>query len=210
MNDKKYWDGYYKNKKQPFEHSLFAEYCITNYLKRDDSILELGCGNGRDAVYMAHNGMRVLGVDQCDQEIKFLTDKYGTERLSFFCANFSEMGQFDIYNAIYSRFTLHAVNESQENNILNNAYHHLYPNGYLFIEARGTQNEYFGKGIKVENEKNAFVYEGHYRRFLDLHETCNKIEQQNIKIIEASEKNGCAPFAGTNYKFIRIIAQKQR
>ena len=209
MNDKNYWDGYYKNKQKPFEHSLFAEYCIKNYLKRDNSILELGCGNGRDAVYMAHNGMQVLGIDQCDQEIKFLKDKYGSNKLKFMCANFSELGQFDVYDAVYSRFTLHAVNEAQENNILSNVYHHLYPNGYLLIEARGTKNEYFGKGTKVKNEKNAFVYEGHYRRFLHMDEICDKIHSARLNIVYADEKNGFAPFNGTDYKFIRIIAQKE-
>lgn len=208
MNDKKYWEGYYKQKQVPFEHSLFAEYCINNFLQQNNSILELGCGNGRDAIYMATRGMRVLGLDQCEQEINFLSDKYGNDKLKFKCADFSELEKFDVYNVIYSRFTLHAVSVDKENKILQNAQYHLHPNGYLLIEVRGTQNEYFGKGNPVPNERNAFVYEGHYRRFLDLNETCAKINSANLKIISADEKKGRAPFAGTDYRFIRIIAQR--
>lgn len=208
MNDKQYWEGYYKQKQAPFEHSLFAEYCINNFLQPNNSILELGCGNGRDAIYMATHGMRVLGLDQCEQEIQFLSDKYGNDKLKFKCADFSELEKFGVYNVIYSRFTLHAVSVDKENKILQNAHHHLHNNGYLLVEVRGTKNEYFGKGNPVPNEQNAFVYEGHYRRFLDLNETCDKINSANLKIISADEKKGRAPFNGTDYKFIRIIAQK--
>ena len=119
MSDKKYWESFYKQKQTPFEPSLFATYCIENILTPGNTVLELVCGNGRDAVYMASRGMKVLALDQCQDEIAFLTAKFGVPNLQFLCADFSKLEKFNMFHAIYSRFTLHAITEEKENNLIN-------------------------------------------------------------------------------------------
>ena len=48
---KNYWNKYYKLKLTPLAASSFAKYCWNNYLKKNRSILEIGCGNGRDSFF---------------------------------------------------------------------------------------------------------------------------------------------------------------
>lgn len=209
MNDKKYWENFYTNQELVRKPSLFAKYCVKNFLHSGYKILELGCGNGRDSIYMAKNGMYVLGLDQCKSEIEFLNNNFSNKNLSFAVKDFSKLDGLSKYDAIYSRFTLHVISLSQEDNLLSSIAKHLNKKGYFLIEARGTNNEYFSKGIKVANEKNAFIYQGHYRRFLDMKEFCDRLKANNLKIISAAEDYNFAPFKNTNQKFIRIIAVKK-
>lgn len=208
--EQKYWENYYKKQNEPFKESLFASYCVKNYLQPNMTVLELGCGNGRDAVYMSRNGINITAVDQCSKEIDFLNNNFGHKNLKFQSGDFSQLKIRKNFDAIYSRFTLHAVSLQQQDNTLNWCAKHLNLNGYLLIEARGTENEYYGLGKPVDGETDAFIYEGHYRRFLRLNETVSKIKNNGLTIISADECANRAPFNGTDYKFLRIIAIKQR
>lgn len=57
-----YWDQYYKNHLCPEEPSLFAQYVAT-LVEPGRRMIELGCGNGRDAVYFASRGLDVVALD---------------------------------------------------------------------------------------------------------------------------------------------------
>lgn len=208
--EQKYWENYYQQYNQPFQESLFASYCVANYLKPGMKLLELGCGNGRDAVYIAKNGIKVVAVDQCKNEIDFLNDTFGNKNLVFKCNDFSRLNFRQQFDAIYSRFTLHAISLQQQNITLNWCATHLKPNGYLLIEARGTQNEYYGLGDVVVDEPDAFIYEGHYRRFINADDINKQIKDLGLKILSSDEKDNRAPFNETNYKFLRIIAINQK
>ena len=210
MTDKTYWENYYAQQNQPFQPSEFAVDCVRDHLKSGMTLLELGCGNGRDAIFMANHGLSVIAVDQCQQEIDFLNQFAVRHNLFFDRQDFSRLPYNGKFDAIYSRFTLHAITHPQEMRTLKWSAQHLKYGGFLLIEARGTQNEYFGRGKKVAGERNAFIYEGHYRRFLDKKETVKQIEKNGMTVVSADERNGRAPFNGTDYKFLRIIAQKTR
>ncbi|WP_052058198.1 class I SAM-dependent methyltransferase [Helicobacter jaachi] len=43
--------------------------------KAPKSLLELGCGNGRDALYFAKHGIAVIAIDQVQEEIAFLQEQ---------------------------------------------------------------------------------------------------------------------------------------
>src|SRR5437870_4336134 len=59
-----YWDKFYKAGNNTFAPSSFAEFVIkSGYLKAGDSLLDVGCGNGRDTFYFLSNGINALGID---------------------------------------------------------------------------------------------------------------------------------------------------
>lgn len=70
---KVYWEDYYKENCMPKEPSLFAEWCWDNYLEKGNSVVELGCGNGRDAVFFASNNIEVQAIDQYKEELNLLS-----------------------------------------------------------------------------------------------------------------------------------------
>lgn len=100
--DKTYWRDFYSKHKIGIEPSLFARFVYENYLlsytkqgfnivdsysdmqspqetqnteSSTPSLLELGCGNGRDSLYFAHKGVDTTAIDQVQEEIAFL-NKY--------------------------------------------------------------------------------------------------------------------------------------
>lgn len=207
-----YWESYYQSDQAPETPSLFAQYVAANYLKDSPTqprLVELGCGNGRDSSFFASLGMKVLALDQCQSEIEKLSQANPQpDNLEFRTADFTQLPDGDSFDIIYSRFTLHSVDEEGQDSTLRWAERNLRDNGVLCIETRGKQNELYQLGDPVDNDPDAYIYEGHYRRFVGLDPFVKKIGSIGLVIAEASESTGYAPFNGTDQYFIRVFANK--
>ena len=79
--------------------------------------------------------------------------------------------------------------------------------GLFFVEMRSTKDELYGKGEEVAI--NAFVYNGHFRRFIDRQVFLEKLEKFNFETVYAEEKNGFSKTKESNPTLIRIIAKKR-
>lgn len=207
--EKEYWENYYKSKSITSQPSLFAKFVLKNHIRSQSSLIEFGCGNGRDAKFFAENSINVLAVDQCEKEISYLAQENNHNNLKFNCDDFTSLNCIDSFDNIYSRFTLHSIKEKEEDAVIEWAHEHLNLGGKLLIEARGQKNELFKLGVPVLGEPNAYIFEDHFRRFINMGEFCKKLEAVGFEIILAEEKSGFAPFKDTDYIFIRIIAVKK-
>lgn len=210
--DKTYWDSYYERISDSTEidfPSLFAEYIADNFLEKNRSIVDLGCGNGRDSLLFVQMNLHVTAVDGSETAVYNLKRKYGWgNKISFLCSDFVDSPSIynKLYNYFYSRFSIHSINECKQSILLKNIYDHLEDNGYLFIEARGINDDLYGKGVMVE--RNAFFHDNHYRRFLVKDEIDEQLISLGFKIILSEEKSGFAPFGEFDPIVIRIVAQK--
>lgn len=210
--DEEYWNDYYASRARVSaskeEPSLFACTMLQRYMKSGKNLVELGCGNGRDSLYFAKNGINVTGIDASQIAIDELREKTSLDNCVFICDDFvSAESIYQIqYDYCYSRFTLHAINEQQETQILKKAYDMLIEKGYLFIEARSINDKKYGVGQAVEN--NAFICDGHYRRFIDLTKLIEKLKELGFAIVESAESDQFAPLKGDNAVCIRVVAQK--
>ena len=205
---KEYWEKFYKSKMSLSKPSLFAKFVLKNYIKENNLLIELGCGNGRDSFYFAHYGINIIAIDQCESEIRILNKKNNMLNLKFIYEDFSKFDIIKSVNHIYSRFSFHSISEKAEDKVIKWAYKKLQKNGNLLVEARGTKNELFKLGDPVPGEINAYIYDGHYRRFIDIEKFCEKLKSIGFIIRLAKEQFGFAPLSNTNYKFIRVIASK--
>lgn len=208
--DKIYWESYYKLLNGNLEPSSFAEYVASDVIKKQHrTLIELGCGNGRDAIYFANKNINVLAIDQCEYEVDLLKNSYKQlDNLVFKSGDFSKLKNDNQFDIVYSRFALHSVSKEQEVRTLNWAYDNLNTNGYFCIEVRGQKNEIYQMGEMVTDEKNAFIFDGHYRRFLNFNELCFSLREIGFNIEHASEEKGFAPFRGMNETYIRVISKK--
>ncbi len=205
--DKDYWNNYYKTHKRPGEPTPFAKH-ILSYLEPDKSLIELGCGNGRDATFFADNGVVTTGIDQALNEVEYLNTHYANEKLSFISDDFTSIKRIDTkFNYIYSRFTLHAVSEIQENNILSWTFGHLVQDGLLLLEVRSINDDLFKKGTKLDGHTNVRIT-SHYRRFADFDVLKHKIAELGFKIVDAVEGINFAKYKDENPVVIRIIAKR--
>ncbi len=205
--DTEYWNKYYEDRRAPEEASLFAEWVVKR-MEAGKNLLELGCGNGRDSIFFYKNGINVIAVDASEKTINQLRDKYQEDNICFICDDFVCSPSIFIsqYEYVYSRFSLHAINEEQETEVVNNVYNVLKSGGTFYIEVRSVKDDLYGKGKKVG--KDSFFYEGHFRRFLRIDKLEKKLIKCGFTIIYSKEERGFAPYNGSNPPIIRIIAQK--
>ncbi len=207
--EKNYWENFYKSKEIVSEPSLFAQTVYKKYINPGSSLIELGCGNGRDSLFFAVNDVKVTAVDQCEKETSELSNTNKLENLTFLCADFTDLGDIGTFDNVYSRFTLHSITEEGENKTIDWSYNHLKTGGHMLIEARSLKNELYKLGNPVDNETNSYVYNNHYRRFIDIDVLKEKLINKGFLIINAEEKTGFSPFEGVDQTFMRIISVKK-
>ena len=201
-----YWNQYYKNRVCSEEPSPFARYVAT-LVEPGRRMVELGCGNGRDAVFFAAQGLDITALDMSQEAVSQLQSR-GIANAEFLCGDFvnSDVHQPGSYDYAYSRFTLHSINRNQEQVLLNNLFRGLRPGGKLFIEVRGVNDPLFGKGRQVE--RNAYFYDNHYRRFIVLDELAESLEQRGFWVEYAQERTGFAPYGNDDPPVIRVVAAR--
>ncbi|MDY5509308.1 adenylyl-sulfate kinase [Dysosmobacter sp.] len=202
-----YWNQYYKNRVCATGPSPFAEYTAT-LVQPGKTLLELGCGNGRDAVYFAGRGLRVKAMDTSREAIDQLRER-NIENAEFLCGDFVNSGLHtpDSYDYAYSRFTIHSISRNQEQVLLRNVFRGLRSGGKFFIEVRSIHDPLFGKGKPVE--RNAFFYDNHYRRFIVLDELEESLARSGFLVEYAEERTGFAPYGNDDPPVIRIVAAKE-
>ena len=93
---------------------------------RGIKLLDIGCGEGKDAVFFARNGYEVTAFDLSPQGIAKtckLAEKAGVI-ITAFVANMNEYRLHDCYDIIYSSGTLNYIPESLRNEIFENYIEH--------------------------------------------------------------------------------------
>lgn len=208
QRDTDYWNQYYESGNAVQEPSKFAVF-VSKYLKASKNILELGCGNGRDSLFFHQSGLNVTAIDASDRVISDLRKKNRDGNICFICDDFVcssaiFAGQYDY---CYSRFSLHAINEMQEEEVIHNVYRILKTGGLFFIEVRSIHDELYGKGEMVG--RNAYTYDGHYRRFIVQEELEDRLKKAGFLIIYSEENIDFAPYKDSNPPIIRIIGEKK-
>ena len=219
MSYKTYWENYYKSHAAPQKESRFAAF-VYGQIPRGAALLELGCGDGRDALFFAKNGCNVCAIDQASSEIAYLNAHYAQDaNLRFVAGDFTALEGFDLaessFDCVYSRFTLHSIDAEAQTRVFRAALGLLKDGGIFAIETRGTKNALYGKGELVSGQKDAFIHDNHYRRFVhfdavvsELCATAPGAGGGGFQCLFAAEDTGFAPFGDTDDFFIRILCKK--
>jgi len=205
LDEQIYWDNYYKNNLANDAPSPFASDILLK-LEKGKHLADLGCGNGRDSLFFAKNGLNVTAIDRSEQAVYILRKKYLS--LKFICGSFIDNEEFysEHYDYFYSRFTIHSIYAEEQQKLLQNVFNSLKADGLFFIEVRSVKDVIFGKGTFVE--KNAYIYNGHFRRFIVLEELLRALENIGFKIENSWEQAGFAKFENEDPVVIRVIARK--
>ncbi|MBF0447411.1 MAG: adenylyl-sulfate kinase [Magnetococcales bacterium] len=200
-----HWDAFYDSEVAPIDSSLFA-ISVARTLPENCDLLEVGCGNGRDANYFDTLGHNVTAIDASDSAIKFCQKRYGNQSITFHSGTIGTLSAADSkkYSAIYSRFCIHAMTPIEENEFLNTATKLLLPKGKMYLECRSINDPLARKGEVISPTERI---SGHYRRFIVLDELVHSLERANLRVIEAIESKGLAIYKDEDPMVIRITAQ---
>ena len=204
--NKDFWNVFYKKKlavSKPSNFAVFVKKFLKNY---SSTIIDVGCGNGRDLFYFKKNKFDIMGIDLSKNAVSLIKkglkntkDKKKIIHSDF--ASFDYKKNVKKKFSIYSRFTWHTINERSEVALLKKI--SKIPNlEYIFVETRSDKDELCGVGKKIS--KNEFVTD-HYRRFINKNNLVKKIKK-SFKIIYLKESKGFSKFKKEDPCLIRLIA----
>ena len=204
-----YWNNYYKDTKGVGAiPSQFAAFAACEFLS-GSPIIDVGCGNGRDAIFFSSLGYKVIGIDSsssavelCSSAVKHLAvdacfrildiseDKIAIDK---FVDTLIVDDASDIN--IYSRFFIHAIDEEAENNffyLINRL--KSFANVKVFLEFRTVRD----KSLPKETTS-------HYRRFVQPENIIAKIYQCNMQLKYHVEGFGYAKYKSDDAYVARLI-----
>ena len=211
--DKAYWDKYYQQHgkdKSISNCSTFADFCLKNFFSPEGNIVELGSGNGRDAIYFAQHRHMVTAIDQStvaiDIEKEGLPPKVG-ELLKplardFIKEDYTTFGDIDIF---YSRFTMHSITKEDEGVLLPKLYNSLQIGGLLCIEARTIKDPLYGVGEYCDIDTYST---DHRRRFINSNTFLKSLLRLGFELLYFTEKNNLSVYKDDNPVLMRIILRK--
>lgn len=147
--DKDYYKAYEKRYCQVYKNNILWSSkkntpdvleCIKNYkISKDSKILDLGCGEGRDSIYLLNNGYNVLAVDYSKTAIEkcreLSNNNYNEKFMQFDLIKDRLNDKFDF---IYSIAVLHMfILDEHRNKFLSFIREHLKEGGICLICVMG-------------------------------------------------------------------------
>jgi cyclopropane fatty-acyl-phospholipid synthase-like methyltransferase len=214
------WDQAYNQDKKtwgdrPSELAILA----SNYLKEcsqfkgaaDIFILDLGCGYGRDAIFLAQNlPCHILGLDSSTQTIEIGRESLPKDlekRVELLSYDFSHVR--DKYDVIFTANLYHLLTPDSRIKLRQTVKRCLKAGGLLFLSALSVNDpEHFGKGTPVENETNSFLDERylHFSTRLEMEKAFDFLDVHALFEWEYREESS----TGTHHHVSWILMGKMR
>lgn len=199
-DSKKRWDDTYKLRKMvsPLDFTMKA----FAYLQKKPgcSILDIGCGDGRDSLFFAEKGLRVTAIDFSAEAIKRVTTAnpaIDAHVMDILAMNFPDAS----FDAIYAHLSLHYFDDVQTDAVFDVIHRTLKEDGLFFVKCKSITDPLYGKGKEVG--KDIFIDE-HQRHFFSKDYMAEKL--RNFTILELGET--IAEYDGKRSCFIEAVAKK--
>ena len=160
-----YWNKFYK--KIPYmDESTFAKFSYKKIQNKNSKILDIGCGNGRDAYYFNKKGFEVTGIDISQKAIK-KNSQIKIKNLVFKKFDVGKDKLKSKFEIIYCRFFVHTLDELQENKLINIIKQVKKKDTLVFFEFRNYKDKIFGNFKAKDHNKIIEFEKGHIRRIID-------------------------------------------
>ena len=145
---KKYYEAYDKRYKQvhniglswsTYTNTKLVEDIIKKYNIEKENMLEIGCGEGRDARYLLNKGYYVIATDISKEAIKYCIKSDLEHKENYKVLNVLEdKSSVEKFGFIYSVACLHMfVLDEDRNKFYNYIYNSLSNNGYCLLLTMG-------------------------------------------------------------------------
>lgn len=207
--DKKYWDRFYMDhstKESISDCSTFANFCCENFFNEKPKIIvDLGCGNARDAKHFAKKHL-VYGIDQSVDDQVLNLNKSSSLNLIEQDFVYDEYNFSESIDVFYSRFTIHSITQEDQKKLLPKVYDLLNLGGLFCIEVRTTKDPKFGVGKHICDT--TYFNDGHTRRFVDSQLFLNEVLSLGFKLKYFNEQDNLSIYKDDNPVLMRIILEK--
>lgn len=202
-----YWEEYYLHEHPPLIPSQFAVFAM-NEFPDISTVVDIGCGNGRDAFFFAAHNKRVFGFDGSEAAIEACEQRRGAlgiSHISFINSDVKNLAETIsplLESApkqvmLYSRFLIHSLTSDQEVSLIQNVGALLRKTSGIFVVEFRTVKD---SNLRKETAP-------HFRRFVDPMHFLNRCEQHGLKSSYFVEGTGFAKYRGDDAHVARIILE---
>ena len=186
--------------------TAFARECAA-LIDRPSAILELGCGAGQDAAYLADRGHTVWATDFSEVVIAANRERYrGRPNLHFRVLNIGQPLPFDrgTFDVVYAHLSLHYLPDALTRRAFREIHQVLRPRGQLFFLCKSVDDPLYGLGRPIESDM--FEHEGHVRHFFseDYAISCLGADFEVVQIEQGRDRSDGKPWA-----FVKVSAQSR-
>lgn len=186
---------YYENTENALPHLMVKKFINMNI--KPKNAIDLGCGAGRDTIYLIKNGWKVLSIDKEDNR-EIIASKLDNEEIEMFdfrCLNFENI-ELEKNNLLVANFSIPFCNKGYFNDFWNKISNSIFKDGYFV-------GNFFGLNDSWAKTKKEMV-------FLSKDQVL-KLFKDSFKIIEFNEvdKNGKTGLGKMKHWHIyNVIAKK--
>ncbi|MCW5735183.1 MAG: adenylyl-sulfate kinase [Enhydrobacter sp.] len=198
-----HWAAFYSSGIAPETPSSYAKSVLPK-LASASRVIEIGCGNGRDASYFHRHGHLVTAIDLSEAAIEACRRRY--PGIDFVAGRLPDVPAQAVFDVAYSRFVLHAMPLHEEVTTLDAVSTRLKRLGRFYIECRSINDPLARQGEVISPTERIA---GHYRRFIILHELIERLGAAGFRVVDHVESDGLAIHKDDNPVVIRITAEKQ-
>lgn len=138
--------------------------------RKVNRVLDLGCGNGRHAIYFAREGMQACGIDISETAIEWARDWARRERLSveFRVGSVKQLPYPDQhFDVVVSHGVLDHISMNDARQAVGEVARVLPGGGLFYFDLKSADDSEFGVG--EEAEKNTFVVTDGFEKGLIQH-----------------------------------------
>lgn len=202
-----YWNRYYGERNSPVPNipSQFAAF-VALEVGSETTIVDVGCGSGRDSLFFASVGFRVLGIDASQAAVSLCqrtARDRGIGNAEFVCCSVDDPGLGTKISgatkgrlALYARFFLHAIPEECE---------------LAFLKTASELNNLDLLAIEFRTDRDARqtkVTDSHYRRFIPPLDFLTRAGRLGFSPVYFTEGFGFAKFRSDDAHVARILLRK--
>lgn len=195
------WDTLYKTDKNPFgiEPSLLVTKYIGQFPK-GKPVLDLGCGSGRNALFVAQNGFKITCVDISSEAIKSLIAKAKELRIesniNAITQDAVEFDDYGEYGAVMCYTALHFLSDENARRTVKNIKEHTINQGLNIIA------DFAGDGPLKRNNGNFWLKNEELKSLYSDWEIL--LYQEELSKTKATDETG-KPFM---QNIARLVAKK--
>lgn len=201
MDSRNYWDQFYKSQGGGLGFPSQFALMVLSAIPDRNSLIELGCGNGRDFRFLRHHFSDAVAIDRSVSAISYCREN--DPGASYVCGEIKDLEIFleNRLNTdpvlIYGRFFLHAVSEDTQSEFLSilENYQNKRRHIYVALEYRTEQD--------FDTEK---IYGNHERRFINHENLLTCLTSSRLTIKHQVLGRGYATFKHEDPMIGRVIA----
>ncbi|WP_235736942.1 class I SAM-dependent methyltransferase [Nocardioides alcanivorans] len=208
---KVYWANFYAGNEYR-AGSTFFEF-INARPEMPATVIDIGCGDGRDACAFGSAGRQVLGLDQSPVGIEHARAKAAERGLDSVRFEVCDVADVDALGAVldrgvadrsgpvvfYLRFFLHAIPEEVQERLL------------AAVRAHARSGDLFAAEFRTDKDSDAEkVHGNHYRRFQNAADFRAALTERFgfDEVLAEVESTGLSPYRGEDPVLYRVLARR--